>query len=140
MFPERTLPWLGRPGQAFSYKEPWTAPPWTLYVLLPPAEFLASSVMVQEPDGGAGRVVDAARFDDRLFYFCLLGHSPDRHGFRVEARLERDPEAIERMLGSVETVKGQRKWSAFRDSVAAPLKVSAAAIGSAAAIRGLFGI
>lgn len=138
-FPERTLWWVGRRGDAFSYKEPWTAPPWTLYVLVPPAEFLASSLAVHGPQGAASHATDAASFDDRLFYFSLLGHASDQHGFQVEARFEHDPQAVKRMLSAVETVAGRRKWSAFRESVAAPLKASAAVIGSAAAIRALFG-
>src|SRR5688500_13483893 len=39
-YPERRLLWEGR-KRRFSYSEPWTAPPWTLYALVPPAEYFA---------------------------------------------------------------------------------------------------
>jgi hypothetical protein len=139
-YPERPLSWEGRRRNAFSYKEPWTAPAWTLYVLLPPAEFFASSLEFRGPRDSTSQRLTPASSEDRLFYFSLLGHAPDQHGFQIEARFEHDPSGAARRLAEVETVAGRRKWTGLRDSVAGPLRASGAIIASAAAIRALFGL
>jgi hypothetical protein len=138
-FPTRPLSWTGPPGREFSYKEPWTAPPWTLYVLLPPVEFIGFNLALRCQGLPEARF-EVASFADRLFYFALLGHARDQHAFSVEARLVHDVEAVQRTLGSVETVAGRRKWTAFQESVSGPLASAAALVRLAAAARALFGL
>jgi hypothetical protein len=139
-YDERPLAWDGRRTDAFSYIEPWTVPAWTLYVLLPPASFTASSRSIRDLSGSALDALTVASSEDRLFYFCLFGHAADRHGFQVEARLERDPDAVQRELAAVETVKGRRKWETLSRSIVGPLQASRAIASAAAAIRTLFGV
>ena len=138
-YPARVLSWDGRRRDSFSYKEPWTPPPWTLYVLLPPVDFFASTIVVRDESGSTNQVLTIASSEDRLFYFWLFGHARERHSFQVEARFERDLAAVQQRLGDVETIAGRRRWRDLRESVAGPLRASGAIIGAAAAIRALFG-
>jgi hypothetical protein len=44
LYPPHLLSWDGRRRDSFPIRKPWTPPPWTLYVLFPPAEFFASTI------------------------------------------------------------------------------------------------
>lgn len=140
VFPERELAWEGRRRSTFSYVEPWTAPPWTLYLLLPPSEFLATSLTFSGSSFSSGDEPIPASRDGRLFYFSLLGYAPDKHGFKVEAKFDRDSAALEHALETVEVVAGSRKWLKLRDSAVGPLRASGALVASAAALKALFGL
>jgi hypothetical protein len=139
-FPERALSWEGRRANAFSYREPWTVPPWTLYVLYPPADFFAPVLALEgAPVLGSGDF-EAASSDDRLFYFALLGHARSQHAFQVEARFERDRGHVAELRASIETVRGRRRWETLREPVAQSLAGIGAATSTAAAVKTLFGL
>lgn len=138
-FPERYRHLEGR-RSAISYVEPWTVPAWTLYVLFPPAEFFASTRGLHDTSDATSPELVPASLEDRLFYFALFGHAITQHSFRVEARFERDPREVERLLTQVEFVKGRQRWVPLRDSLKASAVVSGAIASGTAAVKSLFGL
>lgn len=138
-FPERPLAWSNE-MRRFWYSEPWTTPPWTLYVLIPPPGFIEDLLMVRDERGEVMAGMTLASFDGRLFHFMLLGSAKDQHAFEVEAGFERDAQRLAEALSRLERGPAERRWSAVRDSVAGPLRASGAAIATAAAVKTLFGL
>ena len=127
-------------ARRFWYSEPWTAPPWTLYVLIPPPGFVVESVTVRDERGDLTDATTLASFDDRLFHFMLFGSAQEQHAFEVEAEFQRDARRVAEALRRVERGPGKSRWAGFRDSVADPLRASGAAVTTAAAVKALFGL
>ncbi len=135
-FPDRELPLEKR--SSFSYREPWTVPPWTLYVLAPPSGYHASLLRIQ-PLGHEGEVAVRPGGDDGvLFYFALVQGPGDRVAFETEARFTFDPTAAARALTRAERV-GSARWAQLWETIKVPVTAAGELAGIAAAIKTVLG-
>jgi hypothetical protein len=137
-FPDRVLPVERGRRPSFSYSEPWTVPPWTLYLLAPPPGFHAQTLRVQLLDAAEQISVRPASDDGRLYYWALIQGSGERVAFETEARFAYDPTAAERALVRAEHVSAMR-WKRIWSTVAEPLATASGVVSVAAAIKTLTG-
>lgn len=137
-FPERILPLERSRRLSFSYSEPWTVPPWTLYILAPPPGFYASPLRVQLLDRSEEITVRPAGDNGCLYYFALVQGSGDRVAFETQALFSHDPRAAKRALERAEHVNAMR-WKRLWETVAEPLATAGQVASIAAVIKTLLG-
>jgi len=99
-------------GESVSFKDVWTIDGGSIYAVVAPEDFVATSVTLTPVEKGepAPAVERGADDDGRLFYWVLF---PGTSGtaFRVEARFTRDPHRAADQARAVDVVKGKRKYS-----------------------------
>ena len=138
-FPQRLLQIdQGRRHASFSYREPWTVPPWTLYLLAPPPGFHAEILRLDPLDGAESIRARPASDDGVLYYFALVQGNADRVAFEVEARFVYSPRDAEKTMLRAERVERNR-WAGLWEAAVEPLSTAGRAVSVAAAIKTLIG-
>lgn len=107
-FGERSLHQEGSSKLVISYRETWTAPPWTIFALVLPSQFIASTMTLNlQSDRDRSPVLQIGVTDkNQLFYHAVLGHADVQHVFDVEARIEENPNNFSTMVKSSQAVEG----------------------------------
>ena len=111
-FPERQLHTnSGRP-LVVSFRDRWTAPPWTIYALVLPKGFVATEIRIVPPEH-AGLQLGASK-EGRIFYHIIFLQDTV---FDIEARIEENPTRYNEILTSADAVEGGKRYDAFRRAV-----------------------
>jgi hypothetical protein len=101
--------------KAITFRENWTIPPGTVYVIVPPGEFVATRIAAQSGAGVSFEV--AANAERGLFYFATF-RTPDVPEYQIEARFEYNPSECERIRLSGDLVAGTEHFRGLRSAVA----------------------
>ena len=107
------------PKLVISYRETWTATPWTIFALVLPSHFLASVIRIsQHGNRDNSHALQVGRTENRqLFYFDVLMNADRQHVFDIEARIEEDPDSYKNIVRSSEVVEGTRQYQGLRNAL-----------------------
>ena len=111
-FPERQLRTESGRHLAVSFRDRWTAPPWTIYALVLPKGFVATETRIVPPEHG-GLQLGASK-EGRIFYHITFLQDTL---FDIEARIEEDPSRYDEILTSADAVEGRKRYGALRRAV-----------------------
>jgi len=116
-FGERGLHQEGESKLVISYRETWTAPPWTIFALVLPKFFVASTANFNLHGDGSSALQVGVTETGQLFYHAVLGWANDQHVIDVEARVEEDERYYSQMVKSSAAVEGTSNFKTLRRAV-----------------------
>jgi len=118
-FGERILPTEGKRTLTISYRDTWTIPPWTVYVVVFPRGFVSSEIRGRNQGYDYDTPLEiASTQDNRIFYYGIFYGAEEPFVFHIDLRLEENPRESKRLLESSKVVEGRVRFDGLRKRVA----------------------